>query len=133
MTPTLAVVMVLMGIAIGWIARGWRVSRRDAVYLHESRTPTADELTAEQLHALLDASVSHQETLRVTMDLYLEIRQLLRTGYQPLDSMSLRPTVAAVYDGSENVKLIDGVWTFVPSSERADMGVAERGAGRWMT
>jgi hypothetical protein len=57
MDPMIAVVLVVLGVAIGWIARGLRSKRRDAVYAFQHQTPAlkvrADKLTEDELQSFI--------------------------------------------------------------------------------
>lgn len=70
-------------------------------------------MTDEELTALIDAAQQAGEAFRITVEFYQLVALQLHEMYQE-DPESLPEIVIGA--GNENVQLIDGVWTFVPSS-----------------
>lgn len=77
-------------------------------------------LTVELLDKLIKSAGYHRVPLRVTDEFYSEVRRMppqwSPSGFVPLGPAlpPMGPEVIVVTDGSENVKLVDGEWTFVP-------------------
>jgi len=75
-----------------------------------------DALTLETLDKLIKAAGYHQKPLRVTNEFYSEVRRMQPPVIQgDGDWLPVGTDVVVVFDGTENVKLIDGEWTFVPT------------------
>lgn len=75
----------------------------------------AHALTLETLDELIKAAGYHREpVLRVTPEFYSEVKCMPSTAGPGLP---VGRVVLLVDDGSENVKLIDGKWTFVPTEK----------------
>lgn len=75
-------------------------------------------MTDEALNALIAAAQEHGEPLRMSSVFYPLVAMQLHLMYQePLpEGAPPRPELVIVSDGSENVQLVEGIWTFVPST-----------------